>query len=186
MESAMKVVPSYVWPFLVLLLASCSTISVNTDFDPKADFAALTTFDVGNTTNQNDELVQNPLLQQRVNRSLVNQMEARGFTYTKENPDMLLYPHASSEEKISVTDWGSSYGGWWGSGPYGWGHSGRIDVRQYTQGYLIVDIVTAPDKQLVWRGVGSFTVSSRELTPEESQERVDDIVAQILERYPPQ
>jgi len=93
-------------------------------------------------------------------------MEAKGYSNITDNPDILIYPHASTKEKISVTDWGGGYGGWWGTGPYGWGYGSRIDVRQYTEGYLILDIVTPKDKQLVWRGIGSFSVSFKEYSPQ--------------------
>ncbi len=115
----MKLVQPFLWPLIVLLLASCSTISVNTDYDPKADFSGLKTFAIGSATNKDDLLLQNPLILHRVNQSIKTTMEAKGYSYITDNPDMLIYPHARTKEKISVTDWGGGYGGWWGTVPYG-------------------------------------------------------------------
>lgn len=182
----MKTVQATLSLLIVLIFAGCSPVKVNIDYDPKAEFSALRTFGIGSATNKNDELVQNPLMLQRVNRAIKTTMEAKGFLHVNDSPDMLLYPHASTKEKISVTDWGNTYSGWWGPGPYGRGYGNRIDVRQYTEGYLIVDVVTPQKKQLVWRGVGSFIVSSKEFTPEESQERADTIIGEILQEFPPQ
>ena len=169
----------------LFLLAGCSTVSVNIDYDPKVDFVGLRTFAIGTSTNKDDVLLRNPLVLQRVNDSLIRTMQAKGYINDPANPDMFLYPHAGTQDKIRVTDWGSTYHGWWGHGPYNWGHANRIDVREYTEGYLIIDVVSPVDKKLAWRGVGKFIVSSKELSPQESQKRIDEIVRKIFDRYPP-
>jgi hypothetical protein len=55
-------------------------------------------------------------------------------------------------------------------------------VRTYTEGTLIVDIWDAKKKELVWRGVGSDTVSSN---PESNAKKIDQVVADMFKRYPP-
>ncbi len=169
----------------IFLLAGCSAIPVNIDYNPSADFTNFTTFAVGEVTDQDDLLSKNPLIRDRVNASIIKKMQAQGYAYDKDNPHMFVYPRVSIKDKISVTDLGSTYYGFWGFGPYGWAGRGRIDVREYTEGYLIIDIEFAKDKLLAWRGAGRFTVTEKELTPQESQHHIDEIVGAILDRYPP-
>ena len=61
----------------------------------------------------------------------------------------------------------------------------QIDVYQYTQGTLVIDIVDAKTKTLVWRGSATGTVDGQQRSPEEMQQRVNNVVAQIMANFPP-
>ncbi len=167
----------------IFLLVGCSTVPVKIDYNPSADFTNFTTFTVGKVTDQDDLLSKNPLIRDRVNASIVKKMEAQGYLYDNDAPDILVYPRVSIKDKISAIGLSSAYPGFWEFGPYGSGD--WIDVREYTEGCLIIDIVSAKDELLAWRGAGKFTVTERELTPQESQHHIDEIVGAILDRYPP-
>ncbi len=170
---------------VIFLLMSCSTVPVNIDYNPSADFTNFTTFTVGDVTDQDDLLSKNPLIRDRVNASIVKKMEAQGYLHDNDTPDMLVYPRVSIKDKISAVGLGSVYPGFWGFGPYGWRNGDWIDIREYTEGSLLIDIMSVRDELLVWRGAGKFTVTEKELTPQESQHHIDEIVGAILDRYPP-
>ena len=60
--------------------------------------------------------------------------------------------HVGAQDKVDVQSWGYGYG--YGPGRYHgtWGGGGGIETYNYTEGTLIIDIVDASSKQLVWRG----------------------------------
>ena len=53
------------------------------------------------------------------------------------------------------------------------------DVRQYTQGTLVLDFVDNRTKKLVFRGVGSGTIGSAEANARKVQEAVTRITAKF-------
>jgi Domain of unknown function (DUF4136) len=68
-----------------------------------------------------------------------------------------------------------------------WGYHLAIPethVQQYDQGTLVVDIADAREKELVWRGVAVGRVREQP-TPEQTTERVNEVVAAILKKFPP-
>jgi hypothetical protein len=60
----------------------------------------------------------------------------------------------------------------------------RTTAREYTVGTLVIDLFDARQRELVWRAVGEGKVNEQQRTPEESQERINQVVAQILEDFP--
>jgi len=50
---------------------------------------------------------------------------------------------------------------------------------------LVIDIVDWQEKELSFRGVATGTLSKSEKTPEESQADIDELVINILSKFPP-
>jgi hypothetical protein len=98
----------------------------------------------------------------------------------KNAPDMLIVYHVGVQDKVQVTDWGYRYS------DYYWGHGGRdIDVYNYQEGTLIVDLVDAQTKQLIWRGAGSTAIDNSGGSPEKTDKKVNNVVGKIFSKYPP-
>jgi hypothetical protein len=62
---------------------------------------------------------------------------------------------------------------------------GGVDVTQYQQGTLIIDIIDMSDQKLVWRGTGSGVMSDSPSVEERTQ-NVNNAVNQILAQFPPE
>ncbi|MBE0571713.1 MAG: DUF4136 domain-containing protein [Ignavibacteriaceae bacterium] len=170
--------------FVLLALIGCSAVSVSTDYDPATDFNTYKTYKWGTANDPNDALLKNQLVLNRVYKAIDNSLTAKGFTKTDNNPDFVVYPHAGTKERTNIESWGYGYGGWWGAGPYmGW-PGGNIDVNQYTEGSLFIDIVDMTDNKLIWRGVGTGVVDAPS-SPEEGSQKMNDAVAKILQDFPP-
>ena len=96
-----------------------------------------------------------------------------------ETASFVVVTHAGVREKMQVTNWGSYgwYDPWWG--PYG---GGGVDVSQYDEATLVIDMVDSRDKKLAWRGKATKVV-----TGSAAQDPVElrKIVAQILRDFPP-
>ena len=109
----------------------------------------------------------------------MEQEQERGITMS-DNPDLLVVYHIGTQEKIQVTDWGYRYS------DYYWGYGGRqIDVYQFTEGSLVIDLVDAETTNLVWRGTGTGVVDQDQKSPEEMQARANEVINKIMKSFPP-
>lgn len=167
-------------------LAGCSSISVNYDYDSEVDFTRYRTFGWMSRADQQpgnaaEARTSGDLLDRRIRSAVESVLAARGLAPSNAQPDLEIVYHVGAQDKIQVTDWGYRYS------DYYWGYGGRqIDVYQYTEGTLVIDLVEAATDNLVWRGSGSGVVDQTQRTPEEMQARMNDIVAKIMKSFPPQ
>ena len=159
----------------------CATVDVQRDYDPEYSFSELKTYAWIEQTSgfQGPSGVGNQLIDQRIHAAVDRALGAKGYQKSTTDPDFLVAYHAAAEEKLDVITTYDYYGygyGWRGAVP-------RTDIREYTQGTLIVDIVDPGQKQLVWRGIGTGVVRGGE--PDEVSRRIDEAVQQVLADFPP-
>lgn len=57
-----------------------------------------------------------------------------------------------------------------------------VDVHEYKEGSLVIDLVDAERKALIWQGVGTSTLKKKSNGREE---RINEAVSKILAAYPP-
>lgn len=166
---------------LLLFLPSCSPLSVKHDYDVEFDFRGYKTYAWSEADMPDDELARNPLVKRRVREAVDETLGSKGYSLTdREEADFLVVTHAGIKERMRVQDYGRYgwYDPWWG--PYG----GRIEVSYYEEGTLVIDIVDAKDKKLVWRGMGTGIVN-KHAKPEKMQEEINEDVKKILAPFPP-
>lgn len=172
----------YILVAFILFLAACSTVSVTTDYDHAAAFGQYHTYTL---VSSNDNVTLAPSVEAAFRDSLRNNLAAHGITEVSKDADLHVVRHISTKEKLAVhqtTDWG--YGGV----PYGYGRYGAwagapttyTDVSQYTEGTLILDFVDAKTQKLVFRGIGTGTVSD----PATNAERIREAVEKIVQKFP--
>ncbi len=167
------------------LLAGCSQYDIKYDYDVDSNFSAYRTYawmpikiDEGSVS-ATTAAQRNTLLDKRIRTAVDATVATKGLTVDEANPDLLVVYHTGMQNKVDVTDWGYSY-----AGSY-WGWAGRdIDVYNYTEGTLIIDLVNTQTKQLAWRGSATGVVDPGR-SPEEVQERINDVVNKIFANYPP-
>ena len=172
----------------VFAMSCAPSVSVKQDYDKEANFASLKTYDwlavpttaVGSVK---AAVERNTLLDKRVKTSVGEQLAAKGYSQNSDNPDVVVTYHVGVDDKVNVTDWGYGYAGY---GRYygGWGPGGGVDVYQYKEGTLLIDIIDAKSKQLIWRGAGTGTVDPDAPT-EKREQRLNNAIAKIMANYPP-
>ena len=169
---------------LSVLLAGCSSVNVDYDWDTDAFFPGYKTFAWIEQSNESsgeaqEALARNSLLDQRVKKAVNASLEAKGISLVDTNPDMLVVYHTGVQDKINVTDWGYRYGDAY------WGYGGRnIDVTQYTEGTLVLDLIDASNTQLVWRAIATKVIEQN-VSPQQMEKNINDIVRKMLDPYPP-
>ena len=163
-----------------LMFFGCSTISVHQDYDPEYDFAALKTFGFIPLT---EESGIDQLSADKLGNAIKNELQAKGYTLS-EGADFGIALMFSSKTKTNIQSYGYGYGyGYWGY-PGMYGPGGGIDVTQYDEGTLVIDIIDMTEQKLVWRGIGSGAMTESP-TVEERTEKINNAVSKILTQFPP-
>ena len=162
---------------LVLLIAitGCSSMSVTYDYDNNVTWEKIETYawlstPAPDAENPAENTMGGSLLDKRIHDAVEYEMGVRNIS-AGDDPDILIKYFLGAEDKVQVTDWGYRYS------DYYWGYGGRqIDVYQFTQGTLVVDIVDAETNTLIWRGTATDTVDGSQRSPEEMQTRVNNVI----------
>lgn len=163
--------------YLVILifiigLASCSSMLVNTDYDPSYDFSKLKTYYwVPNPTIRE----QNRLFEKHFQKIMGEKLAEKGITLDETNPDFLIAYYGNVQRKIDVQNWGYRYPGWYGG----------LEVYQYDEGTMVVDFVDAKTKDLIYRGTVKAEVNRGSMDAEKRQKRITEAVEKILKNFPP-
>jgi len=172
-----------------LILAGCAAPGPMIDFDPSYNFSQDRTFAFISEHPLIKEAgaeVGNPMIEGRLVQITENIMAARGFTRVSnpEEADLAVGFTLGGREKIQVDSYPEfyrgDYGGWgWGGGYYG-GYSGQsVDVRQYTEGVLSVDIYDPQERRPVWHGraIGRITKKMQENPAQVLEQALGNIFA---------
>jgi hypothetical protein len=164
---------------VILVLAGCSTISVNQDYDPEYDFSKLKTF--GFLPIPDDAGI-DQINATRLSDAIKANLTSKDYTLS-DKADFGVAVFFSKKTKTSVQSYGYGYGyGYWGRpGMYG---TGGVDVTQYDEGTLVIDFIDMAENKLVWRGIGTGTLSQT-TSVEERTEKINNAVSQILAQFPP-
>lgn len=163
----------------LLLVTSCISVRVVSDYDQEADFNSYKTFAFYKTGIDKAEI--SDLDKKRILRSIEKEMIARGFVKS-DNPDLLVNIMTKSNKRVNVNNNAWSWGVWnWN--PWFWGGSMMNTVSTRTEGVLYIDLIDAKQKELVWQGKGTGALVRNNRAKKEA--RIQEFVAEIMKEYPP-
>jgi hypothetical protein len=166
----------------VFLFVSCSSVQVSSDFDRDANFASYKTYTF---TKEALELPVDDLNRRRIIDAVTNELALKGFTKS-DNPDVWIDMNIIAQQKQTATATSSpSYYG--GGYRYGWGggfSTTTINVENYVEGTLFVDMIDASKKQLVWQGRAVKTINP-DASASTRESNIKNAVKQIFTKYPP-
>jgi hypothetical protein len=177
---------------LLLIVTSCSSVRVSTDYDKEANFDSLKTFAFFKTGIDKAEI--NDIDKRRILRAIEAELLAKGFTKS-EDPDILVSIFTKSNQRVDVYNnfWGAGAWGWGGFGPWGgfggfgpgwgWGWNQQPAVSTQVEGVLFVDLINAKKKELIWQGMGTGYLARN---VEKKEERIKEFVSKIMTQYPPE
>src|SRR5215831_8571928 len=129
------------------------------DFDHGSHFSSYRTYTWAEPPNLQsaDIPFPNQLMRQRITSYIEEALAARGYRRVPSNGDLLVsYQVDVSEEPVYTT-----VGDNWG---WGWGWNDGISTTRLSiiyHGTLVVDMRDARQKQLVFQGVSTHTISSK-------------------------
>lgn len=160
------------------LLMSCSSVRVATDYDKEQDFTNYRTFAFYKPGIDAAEI--SDLDKKRILRAIESELKNKGMVKT-DNPSLLVSIFTESRENVNIYQNNFGYG--WGWDPYFWGPGGFNSVSTNVEGTLFIDFIDASKNELVWQGLGTGILS---LDMDKKEKKINQIVAKILEEYPPE
>ena len=165
--------------FLLFVLASCSSVRVNADYDKKANFDAYHTF--AYLKGSIDKVEISDLDKKRILYAIDEVMQTKGFSKS-DTPDILISFFTQESERVDV--YNNANFGWgmgWGNPYWGFGYNYN-SVYTTPEGVLFIDIIDAKTKELVWQGQGSGYLTTDVAKKDQC---IMEFVSKILEQYPP-
>ncbi len=159
-------------------LTSCSSIKVATDYDKEKNFDQYSSFAFYKPGIDAAEI--SDLDKKRILRAIERELVAKGMVKNN-NPNLLVSIFTESRENINIYQNNFGYG--WGWNPYFWGPGGFNSVSSNVEGTLYIDLIDAQENELVWQGLGTGILS---LDMEKKEEKINEIVNKIMEKYPPE
>ena len=164
------------WIMLGVLIAGCSSTEISHDYDKNYDFAALKnwswspkefTADGGGQISRVTSLTH-----ERIRSAIDHELTVKKYTRVESQAaDFWVRHYAAIGQRIE-SDTG-----------YDYGYYGQ-DLRVYDEGTIVVDVISAKDKRLVWRGTARGAIDP-DLTPDEREKRIQEVVHDIMADFPP-
>lgn len=162
---------------LALLGSIALAGSVTYDYDRGADFSRYKTYAWTRGTELTDELNH-----ARVVRAVDAQLAAKGLTRVEPGarPQVIVAYHASFERNLEIH--GFSHG--WG--PFGLGpdRTGSARLQPVLVGTLVVDVIDAGTKAIVWRAVASSDINPA-TSPQKRDQKITGVTAKMFKNFPP-
>lgn len=166
---------------LLLFPAGCATVTSGADFSPETRFPEFASYSWGprdDLPTGDPRLDRNPFFDARVRSAVEWELTTRGLKPVDTAPDLLIHYHISVQQRLDVyaVDRIAGYGA----------PAQRTDstVYVYDEGTLIVDLVDARTREVIWRGWARTNIEGVIDHPDRLKQRVDEAVARMFERYP--
>jgi hypothetical protein len=161
----------------VLSVTACASLRVKSFAERTADFKGFRTYAWAEdpVTTGDPRLDSNPFFQDRVRKDVDEALAARGFEKTPtETADLIVHYHASISQRIDL------------NGADQYNQDPRSDARPYVYdaGTLLIDMVDARAKTLVWRGWAEGSLDGVIDNQDWMEEKIDEAVTVILDRLP--
>lgn len=158
---------------LALSLAACASVETSAEYDRSVDFSKYRTYG----WIEKLEPMDNAIVQKRLTAAIEGQLAAKGLTKA-EHPDLLVSMRAQRTNRVEYETTGAGYA------PGRWETGVQTTREDIPVGTLVVDLVDAGRRELVWRGIARRVLDP--MAPqEEKDEAARDTVARMFAAYPP-
>jgi len=178
------------FPYLAALvvLAACSPYRYHTTKVEGVDFSRYRTYGwLSPVDSLSKSYFDNDIANANILEAANQELEARGLTYTKDDPDLLFRYIAIVNNKKRPIYGGYPYGPWgyWGYSPWAWGWGWSywnrpVGEERYRAGHIIIEARDRRTNRVVWQARGSGEVRS----PEQAINALPQVVAGIMDQFP--
>jgi hypothetical protein len=175
---------------LLFVCVACSTLSVNTDFNPAYDFSKMKTYAwlQNDSVPSTDARINNDLVIDRVRAAVDKNLTDKGYVKTEAvSADFMVSWLGAIDKKLQMETIEHFYS------PYGYGALYRDSywndgmrtstTREYEVGTLVVDILDPKEYKLVWRGTGKDRLKSKK-DPEAVTRGINEAISAIMKDFP--
>ena len=181
-----RVTTSVLMVALAFCTAACTSgPKVRVDADPSANLASYKTFAFFEEL-ATDKSQYSTMITSRLKDATRREMKRRGYEEVTQSPNLLVNFSTNVESRTDVQSTPSASGGFYAyrGGMYGaWGgYPTDVHTTHYQQGTLVIDLVDAEKRQLVWQAVAEGRLSKKAV--ENPTESIDALIANMFEKYP--
>ena len=170
------------WLLFVAPIGGCASPKIGYDFDRSVNFSAYHAYGwiPGAQEATGDRRLDNSLIDARIRTAIDTQLRSKGYVATAHGtPEFLVAYHVGMKDQIR----GSSTQRYIGDRAHGT-YTTLSDIQPYKEGTLLIDIVDAASKRLVWQASASAEVEEG-VTPKERDKRINGIIRAMLSHFPP-
>jgi len=155
----------------LLALVGCGGVSVQRDWDPVYDFTKIDSYawlPLRATPNIGEARLK------RLVAAIDTEMAARNLALTADDPSVLLELHVMSELRLDLNQYGATAD---------WSKDSNRS-SQLNKGSLMIDVVDAETRELVWRAVADGKVEAS-ASPEQQTKNFAKLARKLLDKFPP-
>ena len=173
-----------------LLFASCSTNRYHTTRIQNLDFGQYKTYGwLPPVDSLSKDYYNNDIAKDNILSTANREIERRGLTYSKDNPDVLFRYVAIVNNKSKMVyaspyNYGWGWGGWGGWyrpwGYYAYAPSFPVGKERVRYGHIVLEAVDREKNSVVWQARGTNEVNN----PEKAINELPKIVQGIMKQYP--
>ena len=165
---------------IVLVATAAHAQKIKVEYDKSLDFSKFKTYAI----DPNGETAK-PMLRLAIQGAVEDDLNKRGLTKVAGNPDVYVQVFGASEHDITGHYHDPVYGGAippLNSGITLWHNiPGTVTTVVIPKGTLVIDIVDAGKKELVWRGIAKAKLSDNR---EKLLDQVNTAVEKMFAQYP--
>jgi hypothetical protein len=172
--------------FFLLLLVTTTYSQVKSDYDKNIDFSQYKTYSYGGWENDSDKIL-TPFDKKRITDAMVNELNARGMTYTQEDGQVVITLFIVVNQKTSTTAYTNYNGSMGYRSRWGWGYGSMgtatttYNENDYLEGTFVVDMYDNTSKDLIWQGVITSVVTEK---PEKREKTIPKKIKKLMKAYP--
>jgi hypothetical protein len=146
----------------VVTVSACSTSpKVSSEAAPGVSFAGYKTFSFVTEAPRGA----NPVAVEQIQQDVGSAMAGKGYTHGQPG-DLTVVTSVGAQNRTQVNTWG-----WWGQ---------NVDVYQYTEGQLAVDVYDTKTKQALWHGQATEKINPGQPDPA----KINEAVAEVMASFP--
>ena len=166
--------------FLCVFSLGAHAQKIKVEYDKSLDFSKFKTFAWGH-----HDAVSRPMLALAIAGAIEEELTKRGLHKVESDPDVYIKMYGSVDSEMSVSYSDPLYLGMGGIPPFDtafmmWGAGGTTAVTVH-KGQLVVDVIEADQKKLVWRGMATEKLSDQK---QKLVKQVNRAVEKMFEQYP--
>ena len=170
---------------LLLSLAASARDKITVTYSKGLDFSKFKTYAWAE-----HGAVAHPMLAADIVGAIDQELQARGLQKVTSNPDLIIQIYGSVDQDSTMYSNDPIYAGTGGIPPFDPSMTGPSFVGFYGnttvtihKGDMVVDLIDAKAKKLVWRGMAQESVSS---DPEKLVDEVNGAISKMFKQYPKQ
>ena len=159
-------------------VSGCATMTAGSYAQRGVDFAQYHTYNWGPPDalpTGDPRLDANPFFEDHFEGAVEQQLARRGFGRVEDNPDVIVHYHASVTQRLEVHGV---------DGACTNGQDCQPRASEYDAGTLVIDVIDARTKKVVWRGWSQGVMNGVIANQDRLERHIEESVRRMFEEFP--